>query len=164
MVPPLEVRYLREPGVRGPLGPALLRFLLECGADEFSITVMALHDTQAPFADAFEDELEPYALPLAPRRTIGAPAPTGLVRPIRLWTLNAASLERLISFLDDGLFLSPPGPDGWLEDLAIYRRGELVFGIVSHEQEAVLRLTAAEHAEVAVLGIPTALTADEISY
>jgi hypothetical protein len=160
----LEVRYVFDHGLRGEHGPRLLRYLLEHGADEFSITVMALQDTAAPFADAFEDELAPYQCPVSRRRVLTASTPTDFVRPVRLWSFNEASLERLLSFLDEGLFHLPAGPDGWLEDLAVYRRGELLLGLVSHEREGVLRLTADEHREVAALGIASEATAEWISY
>jgi len=160
----LEVRYVFEYGLRGDRGPRLLRHLLDHGADEFSITVMALQDTPAPFADAFEDALAPYERPAASRRVLTASTPTDFVRPVRLWTLSEASLARLLSFLHGGLFHWPAGPDGWLEDLTLYRRGELLLGLVSHEQEGVLRLTRNEHRDVAALDIPSELTAEWIGY
>lgn len=160
----LEVRYMSESGLRGDRGSRLLRYLIDHGADEFSITVMALQDTPAPFADAFEDELGPYELSVASRRVVADAESTGATRPVRLWALDDASFPRLLSFLDDGLFHCPPGPDGWLEDLAVYRRGELVLGIVSHEREGVLRLTPREHADVAALDIPSEPTASSISF
>lgn len=160
----LDVRYVFEHSLRGERGPELLRYLLARGADEFSIDVMVLEDTPAPFADAFEDELGPFERPMAPRRKLTAPTPTDLVRLVRLWTYNDASLTRLLTFLDDGLFHWPAGPDGWLEDLTIYRDGELLLGIVSHEQEGVLRLTPEEHAAVAAAGIESASTAESVGY
>jgi len=160
----LDVRFLSEHSLRGERGPRLLRYLLAHGADEFSITVMALQDTPAPFVDAFEDELAPYERAVTPRRTLTASMPTDLVRPVRLWTLTDASLERLLSFVDESLFYWPAGPDGWFEDLTIYRRGELVLGLVSHEKEGVLRLAPNEHREVAALDIPSEATAESIGY
>lgn len=160
----LEVRYVFEHSLRGERGPRLLRYLVAHGADEFSITVMALQDTPAPFADAFEDELEPYTRPAARRRVLTDADGSDFGRHVRLWTLNEASLQRLLSFLDDGLFNSPAGPDGWLEDLTIYREGELLLGLVSHETEGVLRLTHGEHVEVAAMGIPSEATAEWIAY
>ena len=152
MAEQLELRYLVETGLRGDRGPRLLRYLLEHGADEFSVTVKALHDTPAPFADAFETELGPFERATAPRRTTsdgdGHPA-----QPLRLWTLDARSLQRLLSFVDQGIVYWPPGPDGWLEDLTVYRREELVLGLLSHERQGILRLDAAELAEVAALDI-----------
>ena len=151
----LEVRYVFEHGLRGERGTRLPRYLLEHGADEFSITVMALQDTQAPFADAFEDELGPYERPVAARRVRTGVEAMELTRIVRLWAFTEASLLRILSFMDTGLFHCSAGPDGWLEDLTIYRRGELALGLVSHEQEGVLRLTHQEHAEVAALDIPS---------
>ena len=148
----------------GSFGAQLLRYLLERGADELTITVMALQETPAPFADAFEDEMAPFERTMAPRRIVTASGPDECVRAVRLWSLNEQSLERLLTFLDDGLFHSPAGPDGWLEDLTVYRKGELLLGIVSHEQEGVLRLTADEHREVAALGIRSELTAESVRY
>jgi hypothetical protein len=158
----LEVRYVFEPDLRGDRGARLLRYLLEHGADEFSVTVMTLQDVQAPFADAFEDELGPHELPMAVRRVSTAATADDSRRPVRLWTFSEETLERLLSFLDEGLFHSPAGPDGWLEDLTLYRGGELVLGLVSHERGGALRLTREEHAQVAALGIPSAATADWI--
>jgi hypothetical protein len=160
----LEVRYVTERRLPGDRGAKLLRYLLARGADEFSITVMALRDTPAPFADAFEDELGPYERRPARRRVIGDARGDDLERLVRLWTFNEQSLERLLSFLDDGVFRWPAGPDGWLEDLTVYRRGELVLGLVSHEREGVLRLTANELAELAALGVPFETSAESIKY
>lgn len=160
----LEVRYVFERSLHGERGPRLLRYLLEHGADEFSITVMALEDTQAPFADAFEDELGPYERPLATRRVLPAAAGQSLTRTVRLWSFNDASLARLLSFVDTGLFHWPAGPDGWLEDLSIYRHGELVLGLVSHEHEGVLRVTHQEHDAVAALDIPSEPAGESINY
>lgn len=160
----LEVRYLTEGDLHGERGPRLLRYLLDHGADELSIVVMALQDTQAPFADAFEDELGPYERSVARRRVVSSADRHDAMRPVRLWALNEESLERLLSFVDAGIFHWPAGPDGWLEDLTIYRRGELVLGLVSHEREGVLRLAREELAEVAALGIPFQESAQAVSW
>lgn len=159
-----ELRYVVEHGLRGDRGPRLLRYLLAQGADEFAIVVMALQDTPAPFADAFEDELGPYERPAARRHVVTGAATHDLTRSVRLWTFNEASLTRLLTFLDEGLFRCPAGPDGWLEDLTLYRREELVLGLVSHEQEGVLRLARDELTDVAAMDIPFAPTAEWIGY
>lgn len=145
----LHVRGVSEEGLSGARAPRLLRYLVAHGANEFSITVMALQDTLAPFVDTFEDELGPYERAAATRPVLTPDRAMNTMRTVRLWTLNEASLERLLSFMDTGLFYWPAGPDGWFEDLTIYRDGELVLGLLSHEREGVLRLTREEHAEVA---------------
>ncbi len=160
----LAVRYVNARSLRGERATHLLRYLLEHGADEFSISVMALQDTLAPFADAFEDELGPFEHPAARRRVLTSADSMDLTRTVRLWALNEASLARLLTFMDSGLFHSPAGPDGWFEDLTIYRDGELAFGVVSHEQEGLLRLTHREQADVAALDIVSVPTTDSIDY
>jgi hypothetical protein len=160
----LEARVVSEHSLRDERGPRLLRYLLARGAGEFSIRVMAMEDTQAPYADRFEDELAPYVLPIAGRRVVTGQLAPGSMRPVRLWSFTEAALARLLSFLDTGLLHSPPGPDGWLEDLTIYRQAELVLGLVSHEKAGVLRLTPDEHAEVAAMDIPSEVAAEWIGY
>ncbi len=160
----LEVRYVSARGLSVERGLQLLRYLLEYDADEFSIKVMALQDTLAPFADAFEDELGPFERSMALRRVVAADDADDRTRAVRLWSFNAQSFALLSGFLDDGIFHCPAGPDGWLEDLTIYRQGELVLGIVSHEQEGVLRLTPQELDELAAVGIAFAPNADSIEY
>lgn len=155
-----NVRYLDEQSLRDDRAPRLLRYLLAHGADEFSITVMALQDTPAPFVDAFEDELGPYERQPAAREALTRGADRRATRTVRLWTFNESSLARLLSFLDSGVFRSPAGPDGWFEDLTIYRRGELILGVVSHTLEGELRLTPLEHAAVRQFDIPSWPTAD----
>lgn len=160
----LKSRYVFAHSLRDERGPRLLRYLLGAGADEFSITVMALQDTRAPFADAFEDELGRYERPVASRRVLTAAGETDVTRRVRLWTFNELSLARLLTFTDEDLFHWPPGPDGWLEDLTIYRRTALLLGLVSHEREGVLRLTHQEHDAVAALGIPSDAEGISICY
>lgn len=160
----LEPRYLSEPDLRAPSGPALLRWLLAHGADELSITVMAFHGKPARIADEFEDVLGPFERPPALRRVLTARTPGELTREVRLWSFSAASLPLLLRFLPHGLFRWPPGPDGWLEDLTVYRAGELVLGVVTHEAEGVLRLMPDEHAAVALLGIRTSPEGEWIRY
>lgn len=160
-----ELRYVSESALQHEHGARLLRYLVARGADEFTITVMALQDTAAPFVDAFEDELAPFARDMAPRRTLMASkSAASSIRPVRLWSLDEESLERLLSFRHDGLFHWPAGPDGWFEDLIVYRQGELVLGLDSHEREGVLRLTPQEHGEVAALGVASQGTAEEIGF
>jgi hypothetical protein len=160
----LEIRYVSEDGLRGDRGPRLLRYLLDRGADEFTITVRALQDTPAPFVDAFEDEMAPHERAIAVRRVMITETQGELFGPVRLWAFNAESLQRLLGFLHDGLFHWPAGPDGWFEDLNVYRAGELVLGLVSHEGAGALRVTPEEQRAIAALGIPSEPTAEWIDY
>lgn len=150
-----RVRYVLESDLHGERGAQLLKYLLQRGANEFTIRVMAMQDTQAPFADAFEDELGPYERSMAPRPIVLTTPTCESFAMVRLWSLTTQSLHNLLSFLDDNIFHVPAGPDGWLEDLTVYRNGELLLGVVSHEREAVLSLTSDEHGAIAKLNIST---------
>ena len=149
----LEARRISPSGLTADGTPRLLAWLLAHGADEFTIAVKALRDEPGPVADAFEDALAPFELPAARRPTPDADAATELTRHVRRWALTADSLAALLPFLSLGLFEPRVGPSGWLEDLAIRRRGEPLLAVHTHEREAVLRLTPAEHAEVESLGV-----------
>ena len=160
----LEVRYLFAHGVTADASRRLLTWLLERGADEFTVVVMALQGEPAPTADAFEDALAPFELPPARRRVLtGAEGPDPS-REVRRWALTAESLAALLPFFASGLFAYRVGPTGWLEDLTVYRRGELVLGVVSHEDEGVLRVSPAEHAELRALGVASAAAGERVVY
>ena len=137
----LEDRFISARDVTADASLRLLAWLLERGADAFTVVVMAIHGEAAPVADAFEDALAPFALP------------PGDAHEMRRWALTPESLAALRPFVADGLFVCTVGPAGWLEDLAVYRRGARVLGVDTHEGEAVLRLTPEEHAEVRALGV-----------
>ena len=160
----LEARYLTPAGLTPGATRRLLHWLLERGADEFTVAVMALGGEPARVADAFEDALAPFELPIARRRVASAAADAAPSRSVRRWAFTAESLPELLAFLPAGLFDAQPGPSGWLEDLAIYAQGELLLGVVTHEREAVLRLTPAEHREVEALGVSSSGAGESIDY
>lgn len=129
----------------------ILEYLLAQGADEFTITVMAIQDTPAPFADAFEDALEPFSR-ANDIRPVLTESPDNALREVRLWALTRESLDELLRFHAAGLLATDVGPNGWLEDLIVYRRGELIFGVVSHEQTIVLRVANDERETLSNMG------------
>jgi hypothetical protein len=160
----LDVRYIFDWSAPAPTAEPMLRWLVAAGADEFTLDVMALVDTPAPIADAFEDALAPFALPLARRRTLQNADGPDRGREVRLWRYSAESLAALLPFFSKGLFHYDAGPAGWLEDLAVYRRRELLLGVITHERAAVLRLATEEHAAVAALGVRSESSAEWIGY
>lgn len=160
----LEARFLSPSALPADATRRLLDWLLGHGADEFTVAVRALGGEPAPVADAFEDALAPFALPPAPRRVVRAATAAAVTRDVRRWALTAESLAALLTFLPGGLFAAQPGPSGWLEDLAIYRRGELLLGVGTHEREAVLRLTPAEHREAEALGVAASAMGEWIDH
>ena len=160
----LEVRYLFARSVTADASRRLLTWLLEHGADELTVVVMALQGEPAQTADAFEDALAPFELPPARRRVLTDAEGSEPTREVRRWALTAESLAALLPFFASGVFSYRVGPTGWLEDLTVYRRGELVLGVVSHEDEGVLRVSPAEHAELRALGVTSAATGERVAY
>lgn len=141
-----------------------MRWLIAVGADEFTLAVMGIHGEVAAHADAFEDAIERFVLGLVRRRVLVDADGQGSTREVRLFTLNDESLEALLPFIPGGLFHNLASPDGWFEDFACYRNGDLMLGVVTHLQEGTMRLTAEEHAEVAQMGITASGSEEWVGY
>lgn len=159
-----DVRVLSADTLHAAESRRLLAWLLEQGADEFTIEVMAMQGTDAPVADAFEDALDPWALPIARRRVVYRWTDRAGTREVRLWRLTAESLVLLEDFLPDGILASDVRDLGWFEDLAIYRRGALVLGVISHEGEGYIRLDGDDLTTLLALGVPVGPPAVAMSF
>ena len=82
----------------------LLDWCVSRGADEFSVAMLSLEDSHAPFLDRVDRLLKPFALAPAPREyTVGAPR----VREAPLWSVTPGSLQMLRQVFHDGLFTYP---------------------------------------------------------
>ena len=66
------------------------------------------------------------------------------MRPLELWRLTSQSFAVLKEFFPDGVFKDQTAGEGGYEDLILYREGELMLGVVSHEGEGILRVTDEE--------------------
>lgn len=134
----------------------LLDWCIAHGADELTIEVMALVGTPAPLADAFEDALAPWELAPAIRPILESTTAPIYPGRVRLWSLGPQTVELLRRFLPGGPLTHGAhgvGEAGWLENLALYRGGELLFGAVTHEGEALLRAGPEERADLERLGL-----------
>lgn len=129
----------------------LLRWCHARGASEFTLSPLSLEGLEAAYHDRFRALLRPFQLPSAPREHAASWRAGERVPGTELWALTRRTIELLAGFFDDGLFTYPAD---CLEDPTFYRDGELMLGIVSHEREGVLRLSAAEHHQIQALGIP----------
>ena len=123
------------------------------GATEF--TVSCLGDTETPVWTAFERAVGPFALGEHVRRRMGGRTAKDLTRSTELWTVNDLTIEALRRAFPRGILDYFPADEGWFEDLALYREGELMFGAVTHEHAAVLRITDLEYAELSAAGFPS---------
>ena len=108
--------------------------------------------------DRFENATRDFCLPKAKRRQLtaykSAAGSDDFIRPTELWRLNSKSFAVLPEFLPDGLFTYESSETGWFENPVFYRNGEFMLGVVSHENEGILRVTEAEKQILEVEGFP----------
>ena len=70
------------------------------------------------------------------------------------WCMRLGANEFTIDFLSS----TPSGDasqDGSFEDPILYRDGEFILGVLSHEAFAVMRLTASEAEDLEIAGFPS---------
>ena len=159
------LRYLSADDYSTDASWQLAEWCLERGVDEFTIqclgsspSVNAL--TWQPFADL----VGLFARPSAMRRRLTAASVAELSRPTELWEFNATTLLALRGVLREGLFDYRTSHDGWFEDPILYRNGELMLGVVTHESSAVLRLSEEEWPLFTAAGFPSHETSEWIGY
>ncbi|HEU0015434.1 MAG TPA: hypothetical protein VFQ45_17220 [Longimicrobium sp.] len=151
----LITRYLAADDYTPALTWRLLDWCMARGADALTLDPMRMVGRPSPACDAFETRMAPHRLADGERRPLGAPYEQWR-EPAELWRLDAASAAILREHLELGLFTYLLDPEnGWLEDPALYRGRELMLGVVTHEGEGFLRVTAGERAELDGLGFPT---------
>jgi hypothetical protein len=131
----------------------LVAWCMANGADEFTMDGITSEGASRTVFEEFDKVADAYRRPRALRRCLSAPTADELIRLTELWTLNQTSLAALERALPDGLFTYNFGLESWFEDLVLYRQGELMLGVVTHESEGVLRVTPLERADLDRLGI-----------
>ena len=128
------------------------------GANEWTATAVRTKKGRkagTEIFDRFEAQTAPFRLANAPRRHLTSPASGKFfVRPLKLWRFTSKSLAALKELFPDGVFKNQTAGEGGYEDLILYRQGELMLGVVSHEGEGVLRVTAEERQLLEREGFP----------
>jgi hypothetical protein len=152
---PLQTRFIAASEVRSEQTWQLLDWCRSSGADEFALSLLGLEGYTTPFTARLEAALAPFHLPAAVREQVTVYSREDVARLTQRWALTSESVTLLQEFFDQGLFTYPVGEweIGCIEDPIVYRNGDVMLGIVSHERRGVLVLTELEHAEVAALGI-----------
>ncbi len=131
------------------------------GEDEWTVHVMTTGGAGVDFSGHFDEAMTPFRLPNAPRRHLTTYRDGQFVE---LWNLTSASLAALHVFLSEGIFTYQSDKDGWLEDLTLYRQGELMLGIVSHEGEGILGVTSEERQLLERDGFPFRVSGAFVGY
>ena len=131
---------------------SLVRWCQKCGADEWNVTVIETKKgkkTDTGILGQFDAKMASFRLANARRRHLTSYGTAkDFVRPLELWRLTAKSLVLLEEFFPNGAFAYEASADGWLEDPMLYRQGELMLGVVFHEGEGILRVTAQEQQQL----------------
>ena len=126
------------------------------GANEFTIDFLSSSPSRASDKwEQFDEVVRPLSLGKAKRERMSGRTADDLSRPTERWALNETSISALKDALSDGLFQYDPSQDGSFEDPILYRDGELMLGVLSHEAFGVLRLTDSESQELDGAGFPS---------
>jgi hypothetical protein len=123
----------------------LLEWCRKIGADEFTIDCL----NSDPKAGEklwlqFLSLVKPYARGESLRERMNGQTVDDLTRRTPVWELNSFTVGALRQALPGGLFQYDPWEPAWFEDPILYRNGEMLLGVLSHEAFAVLRLSEAE--------------------
>lgn len=151
---PLPVkRYLAPSDFSAAETWRLLEWCRELGADEFTIDCL---ETDGLVGDkvwhTFEKLVRQSSRGEATRERMSGRTADDLTRPTALWHVNDATIDALMRAMPDGLFSYAPAERGSFEDPVLYRNGQLLLGVLSHEAFAVLRISEAESAQLSAAG------------
>ncbi|HST07909.1 MAG TPA: hypothetical protein VLJ83_07035 [Gemmatimonadaceae bacterium] len=134
----------------------LVEWCRSVGADEFTVECISTDSRAADVLWAeFEAVVKPLSRPSASRERMSGRTADDLTRVTPLWTLSSGAIDALREALPGGLFQYDPLHDAWFEDPVIYRDGDLMLGVLSHEAFAMLRVTELEIALLAAAGFPS---------
>jgi len=132
----------------------LVEWCHRAGADEFSLTILAALPDAQEVCQAFDQAFSRFRRDPAPRQGVMAYAGEEWVRSVPLWSLTLESIDQLRQAFPGGVFsLGMRSDVAWLENVCLYREGELLLGVVTHELLGTLRVTQVERAELDRLGI-----------
>lgn len=123
----------------------LLRWVLEHGAEAFTVDVVGTAEEVPRISAALDAELAGFEIDVGEVARVpeGSPGATW-TRPAQLWRATDASLQVLYSLLGGRLLGYYPEGAAWLENPVIYRRSEVMLAVESHEGEGFARLWETE--------------------
>jgi hypothetical protein len=146
-------RYLAPSDFSAAESWRLLKWCKQIGADEFTIDCVAENDVLWPARwRSFEKIVDPFSRGQQTRERMSGRTADDLTRNTRLWDLNETTIVALVEALPDGLLAYDPSEESSFENPIVYRTGQLLLGVLSHEAFGVLRLTASEVADLTAAG------------
>jgi hypothetical protein len=152
----LVKRYLAPADFSPAESWRLVEWCRATGADEFTIDCTGSDArAEATVWQPFEKIVKPFSRGEATRERMSGATADNLTRSTRLWELNPATVSALEEALPSGLLSYDPEGRGWFEDPILYRDGNLLLGVLSHEAFAVLRITVLESVRFSSAGFPS---------
>jgi len=150
---PLVTRFFSFDDLTPAQGWDLLAWCRTHGADEFTLSAL-VSPTESERMKAFFARLDEHQRPPASRRLLSAPVGGSLTRDVPLWPLTDKTEQLLREGWPAGFVSRHNDVDLWLEDLAVYREGEFMMGVLTHENGGVLRVTELELTDLRRAGFP----------
>ena len=152
----LVKRYLAPADFTAEESWRLLEWCREIGADEFTVDCVGSDArAQATTWRPFEKVVKPFSRGDETRERMSGTTADDLTRNTRLWEMNPVTVGALQDALPNGLLSYDPEGRGWFEDPILYREGNLLLGVLSHEAFAVLRLSVVESMRLSAAGFPS---------
>jgi hypothetical protein len=152
----LVKRYLAPADFTAEESWRLVDWCRDIGADEFTVDCVGSDArAEATIWQPFEKVANPSSRGEGKRERMSGATADDLTRRTRLWELNPVTFGALQQALPNGLLSYDPEGRGWFEDPILYREGELLFGVLSHEAFAVLRLSVLESVRFSAAGFPS---------
>ena len=150
---PLLTRFFSFDDVDAEQAWELLTWCRRRGASEFTLTALVA-PTESERMKVFFAKLDVHSSARGIRRSLSAPAGQSLTREVDLWQLTDQTVVLLREAFSDGFASRKYDLDLWLEDFAVYRDGDFMMGVLSHENGGVLRVSELELGELRQLGFP----------
>jgi hypothetical protein len=134
----------------------LLHWCQSIGADEFTVDCVVANDVLWPKRwESFEKLIHRFYRGEETRERMSGRTADELTRPTKIWELNDATAAALTRALPDGLLAYDPSEESSFENPVIYRNGQLLLGVLSHEAFGVLRLADEESHQLRQAGFPS---------
>ena len=150
-----QTLFIRHSDVTEVGSRRLLEWCLSRGGDAFTLSVIGAASAVDVTAAALFARLDAHRVDVATVKAIPSEGEGSFwTNPGDLWRLDVASVEILLSTFEHGILTYYPQHDAWCEDPIVYRSGELLLGIISHEGEGVLRVSANDVASLVSARIP----------
>lgn len=127
----------------------LLAWSRSIGADEFTIDCVVDNAILWPKRwESFEKLIQRFFRGEQRRERMSGRTADDLTRATKIWELNDATVAALTRALPGGLLAYDPSDESSFENPVIYRDGQLLLGVLSHEAFGMFRLSDDEAREL----------------